>query len=121
MKIQNALKIATLAALLSIGSANAQTADSTWLPWTSAPVATFRPTATINTYVAQGWASGRPNAVAYAHCGGNKMISGGGYCTDGYGMTSLAMSQPNGNGWNAGCSSLNGFTATAGAFAVCSY
>ncbi len=121
MKIQHTLKLAIITALLSVGSIHAQTRDSTNIPWTSAPVTTFTPSARVNTYIAQGWSSGRPNAVAHANCGGNKMIAGGGYCTDNYGMTSLAASQPNGNGWNAGCSSLNGFTAIAGAFAVCSY
>jgi hypothetical protein len=146
MKIQHVFKLATLAALLSlsIGSANSQISDSTSLPSnTAAPLSTFRPPppvtntyitnppvtnnyitypqTRVNTYIASGSGAGRPNAGAYASCGANKMIAGGGSCWDGFGMTPVIGSQPNGNGWSHSCSSYNGNTAYATSYAVCSY
>lgn len=122
MKIQHTLKLAIITALLSVGSVHAQTSDSTALPSnTAAPRTTFTPSPRINTYIASGGGAGRPNAAAYASCGANKMIAGGGSCWDGYGMTPVIGSQPNGNGWSHACSSYNGNTAYATSYAVCSY
>lgn len=75
-----------------------------------------------NTFVASGSGLGYNSAQAYAACGGgNVLLGGGGSCSNGQGLVSIATSQPNGNGWLIACGA--GFQdgmVQATAYATCS-
>ncbi len=73
-----------------------------------------------NTYQASGSGSGQTNAQAVASCGGGTLLGGGGSCNDGFGLVAVASSEPSGNSWVIGCSSLNYRWVNATSYAVCS-
>jgi hypothetical protein len=69
-----------------------------------------------------GGGAGTYAAQSYASCGGGKVVSGGGECTDfASSWTRLQSSFPSGNGWVAVCAAAadNGGAVYAQAFVVC--